>query len=265
MPVSDLIDWSQPIQWDAQGRPFVIDNGGRRSYIPPVVAGQFRDDPRLLAWAASQGVTAERPSGNVPRGGFIRGRGQWDSDEGGWDRPLNVGNLMGLGIGGAIAAPFVLPALGVGGGAGAAGAGQAAAGAGLTEGLMSAVPASIASQGVSAGIPLGGLAAGAGGAGAAGTAAAAGGAGLMDRLKNLLTSPQGIGTAASIAASLASGDGSNSQTRDLEAQAARNAAITEARMRRVDPLHEAAVQLAFGRLPTSSRQGIDLTRVPLPR
>lgn len=174
-----------------------------------------------------------------------------------------------------IAAPFVLPAVfgaGAGSGAGAASGLIPNSGSALTAGLTQAVPATIASQGASAGLGLGAGAAGAAGSAGGGglgtvatvpTAAAAGGS-MADRLKQLFTSPEGIGAAASIAAALATGNSSSDQQKNLEEQAARNAAITEARMRRVDPLHEAAVQLAFSRLPVNSRQGINLTRIPLP-
>jgi len=83
-------------------------------------------------------------------------------------------------------------------------------------------------------------------------------------LKKLL-SPDSLATAGTIAASLMSGgDGTNADTRASEEQARKIQAITEARMRRVDPLHEAVTQLAFGRLPVSSRNGINLPRVALP-
>jgi hypothetical protein len=36
-------------------------------------------------------------------------------------------------------------------------------------------------------------------------------------------------------------------------------------MRRADPLHQAAVQLAFAGLPTYGRDGITLPRVELPK
>ena len=78
-------------------------------------------------------------------------------------------------------------------------------------------------------------------------------------------SPEGLASAGSIAAALATrGDGTNDATRSSEEQARRLQAITEARMRRVDPLHEAVTQLAFNRLPVSSRQGLNLPRVALP-
>lgn len=94
---------------------------------------------------------------------------------------------------------------------------------------------------------------------------AGGGATAASSLLDKLLSPDSLATAGTIAASLMSGgDGTNAQTRASEEQARKIQAITEARMRRVDPLHEAVTQLAFGRLPVSSRQGINLTRVALP-
>jgi hypothetical protein len=114
-----------------------------------------------------------------------------------------------------------------------------------------AVPA--AAGGASAAVPLGGV-----------TAGAAAGGSAWDRIQRALTSGDGLTAAAAITAALAGGDGSNAATRASEEQARRMQAITEARMRRVDPLHEAATQMAFGRLPVSARQGLTLPRVPLP-
>lgn len=96
-------------------------------------------------------------------------------------------------------------------------------------------------------------------------AAASATPGILNRLRDSLLSPEGLATAGSIAASLAMrGDGTNADTRASEEQARRLQAITEARMRRVDPLHEAVTQLAFGRLPIASRQGVNLPRIALP-
>jgi hypothetical protein len=90
-------------------------------------------------------------------------------------------------------------------------------------------------------------------------------AALGSRLLRGLLSPQGLTAAGTIAAALAArGDGTNAATRASEDQARRMQALTEARMRRVDPLHEAITQLAFSRLPVSSRQGLALPRVALP-
>jgi|SoiMethySBSTD1v2_1073268.scaffolds.fasta_scaffold111614_3 hypothetical protein len=205
------------------------------------------------------------PAGNVNQDeGFSRHRK--------WIIPAAIGaGTLGLGAFG------VGPAAGLFGGGGAAG-GAAGAGAGAsgaaTGGTLasSSIPTSLAMQAVpasiagSAGIPAGV---------SAGTAAALGGVvpnvvdqatrGLGGRLLDNLLSPEGLLTAGSIAASLAGGgDGTSDATRASEEQARRMQAITEARMRRVDPLHEAVTQLAFSRLPVSSRQGLTLPRVALP-
>jgi hypothetical protein len=175
-----------------------------------------------------------------------------------WAIPAAIGvGTLGLGAAG------VGPAAGLFGGGGAAsGAGAASAGS-LTEGLMSAVPASIASQGVSAGVPLGAMAAGAGTAaaplGAMGLAGSAG-SGLASAAKEFFTDPSNLAGLGTVIAGLASGRGNQQDTEQLE----RIQQITEAQMRRADPLHQAAVQLAFGRMPTNYRQGIDLKNIPLP-
>lgn len=189
-----------------------------------------------------------------------------------WIVPAAVGaGTLGLGAAG------VGPLAGLFGGGGSAASGAAAGGV-LPSGsiptslAMQAVPASIAGgAGVPTGVSAATMAALGGGAGTAGlggvmpAAASAGGAGLGSRLLDKLLSPEGLLTAGSIAASLASrGNGTNDATRQSEEQAKRLQAITEARMRRVDPLHEAVTQLAFSRLPVSSRNGINLTRVALP-
>jgi hypothetical protein len=116
--------------------------------------------------------------------------------------------------------------------------------------------------------PLGSVAAG---AGAKGVGAALKGAGKS--LLGNLTSVEGIASLAPLIASLAAGGmgGGNSGggmdnafLQQAYADAKRNNAMAETRYRRTDPLHEAVTQLAFNRLPVSSRQGIALNRVPLP-
>ena len=56
------------------------------------------------------------------------------------------------------------------------------------------------------------------------------------------------------------GGGNSGSTDELR----RIQAITEARMRRADPLHEVATQLAYQRAPIAAKSGIALPRVPLP-
>jgi len=171
---------NQGVQWDAQGKPYYNTSDGLRSYIPPISAAQYRDDPKMLAWAKAHGAsitTGANGQLNVqsgaPEGGFWHGNGEWDSQTGQYDQPFNWGNLLSLGIGGAIAAPLVAGALGgsaagAGAGSGAAdAAGSAAGGVGLGE--------TGAATGL-AGSGLGG-AAGAGGVGIGETGATTGLAG----------------------------------------------------------------------------------------
>jgi hypothetical protein len=99
----------------------------------------------------------------------------------------------------------------------------------------------------------------------AGTTAA--GTSALDRMRQSLTSASGIASLASLVPALMAtaksggSGGSGAGSDDL----ARLNAITEARMRRADPLHQVAVQLAFQRAPISARNGIALPNVPLPQ
>ncbi len=181
------------------------------------------------------------PSGNLNNPhGFKQELEQW-------------GPVAAAGAG--IAAPFVLPALGLTGG-GASGA-AAAAGPG---GLYEAAPAALASQGASAG--LGTAATGAGTAGTAlGTAATGGG--VAGGLKEFFTDPTNLAGIASVVGGLAGRNNNGQQEQDME-ELKRLSRITEAQMRRTDPLHQVATNLAFGRMPTNYRQGVQLKDVPLP-
>jgi hypothetical protein len=184
-------------------------------------------------------------------------------------------------VGGTAATLFGIPGLfpgllNAGGSAAAGGASAAASGGGgvlpsaAIPGMHAAVPAAIASQGVSAG--LGGIGTAAGlGAGASvplgemtagGTAAGVGSrlaSGAKDFLGDL-ASPEGAATLAALIAGLKSQSSGQQNAEEVQ----RIQAITEARMRRADPLHQVAVNLAFGRMPTNYRQGVQLNNVPLP-
>jgi hypothetical protein len=82
----------------------------------------------------------------------------------------------------------------------------------------------------------------------------ASGGGLMGALKGLVDSPGDIASLGGMIAALAGGArGGNGQASE---DAQRLNQITEQRMKRVDPLHQAVTQLAWGRLPTNARQGI---------
>jgi len=194
----------QHVLWE-NGKPYWKTASGKKTFIPPLVAAQMRDDPEILAWAEKQGVKidfqTDPETGQItigeggiqnhaaPGGSLFRERGQWNSEKGEWDRPINWSNIMAMGVGGAMAAPFIVPALAAAGTSGAAGSGVAGAGSigvgetaamtglagsgfGTGAGLgFSAIPASLGGAAAAGGAAAGGAAAGGAGGGAAGGAA----------------------------------------------------------------------------------------------
>ncbi len=163
----DAPDYSV-VLWDASGKPYWKLASGKKSYIPPIVAMQERDDPKLLAWAKSQGFSiGTNPDGttaiktNAPGGGLIHNRGTWNSQTGKYDQGINWGNIAALGIGAAIAAPFVVGAVAGGAAGGGAAGGVGVGETGATVGLASGagLPGAVAAPTVAS------LGAGAGGAG----------------------------------------------------------------------------------------------------
>lgn len=164
----------------------------------------------------------------------------------------------GIAAGAALVGGVGIPALLGAGAAPASGALTNTAGIGSITG-----PAAIASQGASAGIPLGGLGAAGAAAGAVGNAA--NGAGVVDKIRNALTSGEGIASlAALIPALVAAGRGGGGNNAGTTDELRRMQGITEAQMRRADPLHQVAVQLAYGRAPISARNGVSLQNIQLP-
>lgn len=148
------VPWNtKTILWDGSGKPYWQEtNGTRRMYLPPITVSEYRDDPKAVAWAAANGVTAENPSGNVPGGGLLHHRGVWNDDTGKYDTPIDWGNVLSIAVGTALTAGA---ASAIGGGA-AAGAGTG----GAYAGDLGAVNATLDS--------LGAAGAGAGGGAAAG-------------------------------------------------------------------------------------------------
>lgn len=272
MPYTPL-DQSR-VLWDATGPYWLSTDGRTKHYIPPIVAAQYRDDPRMLAWAKSRGFELQRDEqgaitgmNQAPGAGagsdrpldFRTGR-QWNPKTGKYETHFDWGDVLTSAVGGMLGA-----------GAVDAFAGGAAAPAAFDAAPNIATPAGMANAATVGGVTTEGTILPAGAAAAATplggvkpAAQAAGSAGLGQKLKDMLTSPEGLASAGSVISSLLAGNGTNDATRASEEQARRMQAITEARMRRVDPLHEAVTQLAFSRLPVSSRQGIALPRVALP-
>lgn len=124
------------VLWDEQGKPYWRSMDGRnaRHYIPPMVAAQYRDDPRMLAWAQSQGFQINRDDQGLITGMDIRpgaGAGgnrpldfktgrQWDSRTGSYDTDFDWGDVAILAAGGLVGAGAA-SALGAAGSGGAAG------------------------------------------------------------------------------------------------------------------------------------------------
>jgi hypothetical protein len=146
--------------------------------------------------------------------------------------------------------------------------GGALAGGGYALGGL--LPSGAAATGNASVIPGTGIPTVAGtGAGVTAPAVAAGAsatASVVDRIRNSLTDPSTYASLAPLLASLAAGGfggaggGAGSGNDELR----RIQGITEARMRRVDPLHQVATQLAYSRAPIKARQGTALADIRLP-
>lgn len=83
------------LQYDAQGRAFFEFPGQPRNYVSPVAMG----------------------TGTPPPGGasYLHMAPQWNQNSGGWERPINWGNLLSTAVGATIAGPAVVSAFGGGG------------------------------------------------------------------------------------------------------------------------------------------------------
>jgi hypothetical protein len=254
------------IRFDESGRPYYTTQSGQRSYLPPAIAGQS-GNPRAVQWAESQGYRLTRDASgaatgvqdsSVPTGGFTRSRGEWNPQSGQYDQGLNMSGLGGAILGGATVAPMALGALGVGPLATAAG-GSGASGSGAVGGteLGGWLPSQSMGASMSATpmYPTVGAGTAAGGVGA--TAGASGG---LSGVLKALTGSQNLPSLIGLGTSLMGGMGGGGTNGSAEAD--RIKAITEARMRRADPLHQMAVNLAASRMPTNMQ--LPVPNVPLP-
>jgi hypothetical protein len=171
------------------------------------------------------------------------------------------GGLLGAGV---LGAAGVGPLAG-GGGSGAASSAVPVTGAGAGE--IAATSAPLGSVPVTPGVVAAG-AAPTGVSQAVGTAMPRAGREVMDAasdggkgfLKDLASPDNIAGLGALIAGLVGSRNTNPQQSEELQ----RINAITETQMRRADPLHQVAVNLAFGRMPVNYRNGVQLTNEPLP-
>lgn len=256
------IDYSR-ILFDGQGRPYWLKADGSKVFLPPLAAMQS-SDPRAVEWARRMGVSVD-DKGTItnqaaPGASFLRERGHWNAETGQFDQDINLNNIVstavgaGLGLGG-------LNMIGAVGGAAGGGAAQSAApGAVLPSSTNPLVTSSIlggagpmttamGSQGASQGIGSGISAAANGAANAFANGAGNAGGGIGD----FFTDPSNLAGLGGLIASLVGG---NNRQPEVDPNLQRQHAMTAERMRRVDPLHQAVTQLAWGRLPISARNGV---------
>lgn len=168
----------------------------------------------------------------------------------------------GLPAAGMATALFGIPGLfsGALNGGGAAASGAAGSAGGATTMIPGTGIPTVAGTGAGVTAPIT-----AGAAAGKTLATTAAGTSAIDKLRQSLTSANGIASLASLIPMLAAAGGGGGSKNAGSDELARIQAITEARMRRADPLHQVAVQLAYNRAPISARNGISLQNVTLPQ
>lgn len=117
------------LQWSPDGKPFINDWSGKKVFITPIVAAQYKDDPKAQAWAASQGAHIGAAGGSdtvtgAPDATTLKSRGTWNPDTGQYDQGVNWDNVLSMATGGFVGAGALDAAFA--GGAGAAAAPTAA-------------------------------------------------------------------------------------------------------------------------------------------
>ena len=249
-------NWISSIRWDERG-PYRIllmgPDAGQKRYVAPAEVNPLNtSDPKLLQWAAAN----QRPGQSL-----LKNAGTWNSETGDWDRGTNWTNIANMGVGAFLGGPALANAFGGGSGAASAAGGGTLPASSVPVSAAMHGPAAIASQGVSAGLPatapLGGVAANA--------ATQAGSGGILKKIADLAGNPATqIAMAAGLPLLTGMGPGGGSGTPEIPDELKRYLGLSEARIRRVDPLHQAATQMAFQGLPTYGRQGITLNKVDLP-
>jgi len=284
----DPIQNYRDMRFDERGRPYLVTASGQRSYVPPAMAAQYaglfneaaaanaiatfgpETVQRLRQFAQAGGVTPANPSGNVPRNTFASQNNGWNPDQGEYDTGMNWSGLGGailgaaglsvpLAVGPAIAGPAAGGASGAAAPAVAAPASNAAAApasgllptsvpAGLKAAAQTTVGPSVTSL-----APVGSVLPPA--ATTATNAAAGGWRGAANQALD------NAGPLTALIGALAGGGGGGAQGGESD-EVRRIQRITEARMRRADPLHQMMVQLAASRMPTSVQRPVP--DVPLP-
>lgn len=110
------IDYSK-ILWSG-GKPFWQRADGSKVFLPPATAAQT-GDRRAVEWAKSMGYSIgdEGVINDVFSNhgtSLLKNRGNWNPDTGEIDQGINWNNIMAMGVGAQIGAPYLMSALGSG-------------------------------------------------------------------------------------------------------------------------------------------------------
>ncbi len=153
------------LQWDGT-KPYYDLNSGGKQYLSPAEAMGIQQaakadgtpvDPRVTAYLG--GASPETGGTSGPTSSLFKNAGEWNPDTGKFDQSINWGNIMAMGVGGAMAAPLIAGAVagGAAGGGSAAAGGGAATGGGVVGGGLGT-----GALGVGATVPGAGMATGVG-------------------------------------------------------------------------------------------------------
>jgi hypothetical protein len=245
-------------EYDEQGRLFYWREDGTRSYVSPVAQLSGDDYESYTAKGGYKGRRMKASSDPRPKdaGGVFRSGWEWDANSGKWKNPIDKSNITNMVVGGLLTAGAANAFMG--------GTGAVAPLANTTTPAMShaattAFPATFAASGttglgtMAAGIPAVANAAASGTTGlgttAAGIPAVANAAAKgMDWSKIL-----GVGGAALIPLLSKLGNNGGGQPGGIQTNADLEEllSIGANRVRRTDPLHRSATNLAMSRMPTN--------------
>lgn len=93
------------VQHDPDGRAFTVSNRGEKAFLSPFAQDYSVEEANAIMNA------------QAGEGGMFKGQPEWDAKEGRFKRPIAGGNILAMGIGAAMGAPWVGSALGGMGGA----------------------------------------------------------------------------------------------------------------------------------------------------
>lgn len=274
------------VRYDELGRPYWAKLSGGRFYISPVAAMSMHNEPRAVDWARRAGA-AINPDGSVtnnaaPDGSLFRQRGRWDPDTGNFEQPINWGNVANIGVGSFLTAGAINAFTGP---AAAAGGAQAPL-QGIPAGTLpggAAAPAVTPGMAASGAAPIPGIAAGTLPGGAAApvvspgmssygtpvtSLASAPSYSVVDKLKKMITTPDGVKSLVSLIPALSSlrssGGGNSFKDTGLEDEIRESLALQRKRLEQTQPVYDTLVNMAYGGTPTRYRGNAPAGYTPSP-